>query len=203
MLLVAMPRTKEFDRDSAVKTAIAVFRANGYQGTTTDDLRHAIGIGRQSLYDTFGGKKPLYLEALRRYNDQRLALFTRLIADAPSALDGITEVLVATARETAHERSLRCLGVEAVSTFSDCDAEVSAVVNLTARAMNSLFRDVVARAKAEGKLRKSLDVDEVVRLVNCVLLGLRVAARGGAPPAELRSIAKTLVSGLCGKETAA
>jgi AcrR family transcriptional regulator len=198
-----MPRTKEFDRESAVETAIAVFRTNGYQATTTDDLRHAIGIGRQSLYDTFGGKKPLYVEALRCYNDQRLALFTRLIADAPSALDGITEVLVATARESARERSLRCLGVEAASTFSGDDAEVGAVVNATARAMKALFRDVVARAKAEGALRQSLDVDEVVRLVNCVLLGLRVAARGGAPPSELRSIAKTLVRGLCTEETVA
>ena len=198
-----MPRTKEFDRDSAVETAVAVFRTNGYQATTTDDLRHAIGIGRQSLYDTFGGKKALYVEALRCYNDQRLELFTRLIADAPSALDGITEVLVATARESAHERALRCLGVEAASTFSGDDAEVGAVVNATTRAMRALFRDVVARAKAEGTLRQSLDVDDVVRLVNCVLLGLRVAARGGAPPAELRSIAKTVVNGLCAEETAA
>ena len=198
-----MARTKEFDRDSAVETAIAVFRTNGYQGTTTDDLRHAIGIGRQSLYDTFGGKKALYVEALQCYNDRRLDLFTRLIADAPSALDGITEVLVATARESAHERTLRCLGVEAASTFSDDDADVGAVVKATTREMRALFRDVVARAKAEGALRQSLDVDDVVRLVNCVLLGLRVAARGGAPPAELRSIAKTLVNGLCSKEIAA
>ena len=40
-----MARTKEFDPDEAVNAATAVFRANGYDATTTDDLRFASRMG--------------------------------------------------------------------------------------------------------------------------------------------------------------
>ena len=59
-----MARHKEFDRDTALESALATFRKNGFGATTTDDLRLAMGIGRQSFYDTFKGKREIYLEAL-------------------------------------------------------------------------------------------------------------------------------------------
>ena len=54
-----MSRPKEFDRADALEAAKVVFWKKGYDATTTDDLRHAMSIGRQSLYDSFGGKRPL------------------------------------------------------------------------------------------------------------------------------------------------
>jgi TetR/AcrR family transcriptional regulator, transcriptional repressor for nem operon len=62
-----MSRPKEFDRAEALAAARVLFWKKGYEATTTDDLRHAMNIGRQSLYDSFGGKRPLYLEVLQRY----------------------------------------------------------------------------------------------------------------------------------------
>ena len=66
-----MARPKEFDRDEALTTALGVFRKKGFSATSTDDLRFAMGIGRLSFYDTFTGKKEVYLEALRKYNSDR------------------------------------------------------------------------------------------------------------------------------------
>jgi AcrR family transcriptional regulator len=39
-------------------------RDHGYEGTSTDTLLKAMGISRQSVYDTFGDKWQLYQEAL-------------------------------------------------------------------------------------------------------------------------------------------
>jgi TetR/AcrR family transcriptional repressor of nem operon len=52
-----------------------VFQRQGFGATTTDDLRHAIGIGRQSFYDAFKGKEEIYLEALQIYAADRFAIF--------------------------------------------------------------------------------------------------------------------------------
>jgi TetR/AcrR family transcriptional regulator, transcriptional repressor for nem operon len=191
-----MARTKEFDPDEAVNAATAVFRANGYDATTTDDLRFAMGIGRQSLYDTFGGKKQLFLAALRRYNAERTNGFERLVDAAPTALDGIAEILVATAREDPQERRLRCLGVDAACTFSSNDADVAAILKESTATLDRVLKRSLERAKTDGALRTSVRVGDAVLLVRCALSGLRVAARGGAPPAELRRIALTLVNGL-------
>ena len=66
-MLIAMTRPKAFDRDRALTRALELFQAKGYEATSIQDLVLAMGIGRQSLYDTFGDKEALYREALLRY----------------------------------------------------------------------------------------------------------------------------------------
>jgi AcrR family transcriptional regulator len=68
-----MARPKEFERDTALDDAIAIFCDHGYEGTSTEVLLGKMGIGRQSLYDTFGDKRRLYLEALQRYAEGNVA----------------------------------------------------------------------------------------------------------------------------------
>ncbi|MFE0778507.1 TetR/AcrR family transcriptional regulator, partial [Streptomyces sp. NPDC058861] len=70
-----MARTKEFDPDAALRAALELFWARGYEATTMADLVEHLGVGRASLYATFGNKHELYLKALDRYteaNDPRL-----------------------------------------------------------------------------------------------------------------------------------
>src|ERR1043166_8391314 len=64
-----MARHKEFDRDEALHKAMEVFWARGYEATSMQNLVEHMGISRQSLYDTFGDKHSLYLEALDRYQE--------------------------------------------------------------------------------------------------------------------------------------
>src|ERR1700674_2814563 len=62
-----MARHKEFDREEALQKAMEVFWARGYEAASIQDLVRHMGINRQSLYDTFGDKHALYLQALDRY----------------------------------------------------------------------------------------------------------------------------------------
>ena len=64
-----MARHKEFERDEALRKAMEVFWARGYGATSMQNLVEHMGINRQSLYDTFGDKHSLYLEALDRYQE--------------------------------------------------------------------------------------------------------------------------------------
>src|SRR5215469_14540732 len=122
-----MARPKEFDRDEALKAALAVFRKHGFSATSTDDLRCAMGIGRQSLYDTFKGKKELYLEALRKYNSDRVYGYYEIFRKAESPLQAIEDMLLSVAFETPTERRLACLGVASICEFGTTDADVSSI----------------------------------------------------------------------------
>ena len=62
-----MARTKEFDPDAALRAALELFWERGYEATSMADLVERLGIGRASLYATFGGKHELYLKALNLY----------------------------------------------------------------------------------------------------------------------------------------
>src|SRR6202521_698674 len=104
-----MARPKEFDRDKAVESALATFRKNGLGATTTDDLRLAMGIGRQSFYDTFKGKREIYLEALRKYNSDRVLGYFEIFRKSGSPLKALEGMLTSIALEHPQERTFACL----------------------------------------------------------------------------------------------
>src|SRR5881398_4152423 len=64
-----MARQKEFDPEEVLHRAMEVFSACGYEGTSIQGLVKHMGINRQSIYDTFGDKHSLFLQALDRYRE--------------------------------------------------------------------------------------------------------------------------------------
>ena len=191
-----MGRPKKFDRDEALNAAKALFWKKGYDATTTDDLRHAMGIGRQSLYGSFGGKRPLYLEVLRRYNAESIiGQITRLRA-AASPLAGIRDLLLAFANDTVERRKLGCMGIAAICTFGSDDTDVSAISHASGAVLKSTLEEVLAKAKRLGETRPSLDVRATAHFIQATVIGIKVSARGGANSKILRSIALTALEGL-------
>src|SRR5215216_453473 len=79
-----MARPKSFDDAAVLDRALQLFRQRGFEGTSMSDLEAHLDLGRQSLYNTFGDKRELYLKALDRY--QRRVSDTMLAAlEAPDA----------------------------------------------------------------------------------------------------------------------
>lgn len=62
-----MGRPKEFDRDEVLGRAMNAFWRSSYEATSVQDLVDEMGIGRASLYDTFGSKRQLFLDTLRSF----------------------------------------------------------------------------------------------------------------------------------------
>jgi TetR/AcrR family transcriptional repressor of nem operon len=52
-----MAGVKQFDRNQVLDRAMAAFWTRRYEATSIDDLVEATGIGRGSLYGTFGDKR--------------------------------------------------------------------------------------------------------------------------------------------------
>ena len=80
-----MVRTKQFDKHTALDEAMELFWQRGYHATSIQDLVDHLGVNRQSLYDTYGGKEQLFLAALGRYREIQAAPVRRLLErDAPA-----------------------------------------------------------------------------------------------------------------------
>lgn len=109
-----MARPKEFDRDTALLRAIGIFSQHGYEGTSTAALVEAMGIGRQSLYATFGDKWTLYLEAVARYTADSIGAQVRTLNAGRTALDGIKAHLGHIVDQAIADPSPSCLGVSAI-----------------------------------------------------------------------------------------
>ena len=66
--MARLGRPRSFDRDEALRQAMDVFWALGYEGATLSDLQVAMGgITAPSLYAAFGSKEELFREVVALY----------------------------------------------------------------------------------------------------------------------------------------
>src|ERR1700753_4315620 len=62
-----MAGRKQFDVDEALRRAMLVFWRWGYSEASIERLTEGTGLGRGSLYGTFGDKSTLFRRSLQRY----------------------------------------------------------------------------------------------------------------------------------------
>jgi len=68
-VVMAKGRPRAFDKGQALDTALKLFWAHGYEGTSVSMLASAIGINVPSLYAAFGNKEALFMAAVDRYGE--------------------------------------------------------------------------------------------------------------------------------------
>jgi AcrR family transcriptional regulator len=191
-----MARPREFERDEALVKATAVFWDKGYAATSTGDLLKAMGIGRQSLYNAFGDKRRLYLEALERYQADSTASHLRRLDDPISPLEGLKALLVGLIPKDDRLRAMGCLGVGALGEFGISDAEL---VALRAKAGPLMLRRLVARIRegqGSGEIDPDMDPEAAAQNVQLSMQALQLGARAGASWEDLRDQALFIVNRL-------
>ncbi|QRM44275.1 TetR/AcrR family transcriptional regulator [Rhizobium sp. BG4] len=191
-----MARHKEFDRDKALGAAIGIFSQHGYEGSSTDALLTAMKISRQSMYDTFGDKRSLYLEALKRYNTDSVSRIIDDMKGNGSALDALEAALVAFASRPTAEASLGCMGVSAVCEFGRTDNDVATLTDSASATLGRAITRLIEGGLASGEISAEIDPDAAVQFLGATLSGMKVSARNGATPDILRTIARLAIRSL-------
>ena len=191
-----MARPKEFDRDAAVDRAMSVFWLKGYAATSTDDLLQAMKIGRQSMYDTFGDKRRLYVEALERYQRQGVAAHINRLRSTASPLAGIEALLVGVTPSDRATREKGCMGVGSICEFGNADAELAKLRIKSGGALHKALVERLQDALAIGDIGETVDIEHAARFVETMMLGVQVAAKAGASAQALRNTAAFAVAGL-------
>jgi AcrR family transcriptional regulator len=175
---------------------MSVFWLKGYAATSTDDLLQAMNIGRQSMYDTFGDKRRLYVEALERYQLRSVSGHINRLRSSASPLAGIEALLIGVIPLDRAAREKGCMGVGSISEFGNTDAELA---KLRAKSGGMLHQVLVERlrdALAAGEIGKTVDIEAAARFLETMMLGVQVAAKAGASAQALRNIAAFAVAGL-------
>ena len=191
-----MARPKEFDRDTALQQAVDVFCDHGYDGTSTEELLRAMDISRQSLYDTFGDKRQLYLQALQQYVADSVGEQIRALNSSPSSLKGVEAVLQAFVAKAGGVEAPGCLGIGATCEFGVSDREVTALISTADKALQSSLERRIDEGKDAGEIGADIDARAAAQFIKATFAGIKVAARGGAPADTLRDIARMAVRSL-------
>ncbi len=183
-----MPRHKEFDQEKALRDAIAAFSQRGFAATSTDDLMAAMNIGRQSMYDTFGDKRALFLKALEFYSRENIGEIVAELRKPSSPLVNIRNVLLQFTERKDLSPPYGCMGVNAICEFGLTDQEVLAAMQNAARLERQALLETLRRAKKEGELSADADIASLADFIDVTLSGVRVAANGGMSRAALKRI---------------
>ena len=193
-----MPRTgrpRQFDREEALDTAMALFWRQGYETTSLDQLKAAMGgLSSASLYGTFGSKEALYREALARYLATHGQAVAPLYDEALPPREALEQALRASARlqTDGGARPTGCMVVLSAANGSPANASLQALVAAERGRNRDAVAACVRRAVASGELRSDTDAAGLAALADALLVGMSVQARDGVS----RTIVDAAISNL-------
>jgi TetR/AcrR family transcriptional repressor of nem operon len=181
-----MPRPKTFDPDHVLDAAIELFRAQGYRGTSFDDLVKATGVARYGLYTTYGDKRDLFLASLKRYPqrmERNVLGRLRESTDGKQALRRHFERLVETVAAGDRRGCLICnTAIEPIMS----DRAVAGAVRRGFERMESAYGACIDVAQSKGELDVKIDSGALADYFVSIHRNVVSMARAGYPVARIR-----------------
>lgn len=177
MARTGRPRT--FDREQALDAAMRLFWAQGYEPTSLNQLKAAMGdISPASFYAAFGSKESLFDEVVRRYQSSYGQVTASLKDENLPPREAIENALRRSARmQTDRTHPAGCLIILGAS---NCSAENRHVENalVADRAQNRAHIEAcIKRAMNNGELSHNTNVLGLATLFHTFLMGITFEAR--------------------------
>jgi len=192
---VQMARPKEFDRDEALQKAMEVFWSRGYEAASINDLVKHMGINRQSLYDTFGDKHALYLQALDRYREVEGRKMFELLEQPGSIKKALRQLFQGVVEGAFCDGQRRgCFMGNAMSELAGrCKETAAKTCGNMMVAEEALYRALL-RGKKGGEIKGGRDLRAVARFLYSSLQGLQLMAKATQDRKTLEDIVKVTLS---------
>ncbi len=186
-----MPWEKQFDVEKALERAQDTFWEQGYEATSMDCLLKRMGINRGSFYDTFGSKRDVLIQALRRYYwRDRVSYFRELTRGKPPRRAVAAVFHSMTDLSSGPQARRGCFLVNSALEIAPKDREVARIVRDGFADIEKFFSELVRQGQKTGEIRKNRNALEMGRALMNHLLGLMVLVRSRAPRAVLDSVVK-------------
>lgn len=168
-----------------------VFWTKGFTGASLNDLTEAMRITRPSLYAVFGSKEELFFKALDLYQSLRMEYIVGALA-VPTAR-GVFEAMLRDAlrHQLAEGQPRGCLIVlNAMQAGEEAESIRSEVLRRMALG-HDLLVERFERAKVEGDLLPTVNVDGLARFVQSLVHGVITQGAAGASESELRALVES------------
>ncbi len=190
-----MARPKEFDREETLRKAMEVFWARGYEGTSVQALVEHMGINRQSIYDTFGDKHALYLQALDRYCQVESRKAIQLLETSSSAKKALRKLFAHVVEGALSDKQRRgCFAGNAMSELAGRCKATAARTGSNMAMMEGAFYRALVRAKRTGELKTLSEPRAVARFLYSSLQGLVLMSKATQDRKILEDVVKITLS---------
>jgi AcrR family transcriptional regulator len=182
-------------RRRIVELAAPVFNRQGYVGASMRDLIDATGLEKGGIYNHFGSKEQLALEAY----DHAMSLVTDALArsqdgatDAPDRLERMIRAFARSARRPALPGGCPIMNtaIEADDTHPELRDRARVSMTLWHRLVGRIVKD----GKAEGTLRADIDPYALASTITAALEGALMLSRLYNDPTRMDHVVTHLVA---------
>jgi len=163
-----MARPIEFCRVQALQAAIDVFWSKGYEAASLEDLVTAMAIGRQSLYNTYGDKRGLFLQAVVAQIDSFTDGMARHFTGEPPVKKLFSAWFNGLSQRGEKQKRRGCLLINSSMELAGRDQEVADLMVRFQRKQEDIFYQALQRGIERNELPKDFDARTIARyLVGC------------------------------------
>ena len=191
-----MARKKGFDPHKALRAAVDVFWDSGYEKTSVDDLKEKMGVGRQSLYDTFGNKRSLYLQALDEYRIMTQADAKKLFDSGLGVRECFRTILFGIAGESRAKLERGCMMINANVERARTDKALSELIKRNATEVREIFSTALRSGQRVGEIPPEKDPAALATFMFSTVHGMRHLGRTTGDRATLEQIATVALGAL-------
>ena len=191
-----MGRTKQFDKQAALDDAMRVFWTKGFHGTSMQDLVDNLGVNRQSLYDTFGGKHELFEAALERYRSLQALPMRRALEQDGSVGEVLREFFQGLINALLDSDGKGCFMVNSTTELASQDKAVFGTCSANARQLEAAFTGLMVRAQQSGEIPAERSAVQLARFLLSTMNGLSVTAKATRDRKILNDVVEVALSAL-------
>ncbi|KKL54187.1 hypothetical protein LCGC14_2267910 [marine sediment metagenome] len=184
-----MPRKKTFIPEQALDKAMYIFWEKGFDNTSLPDLLTTMGISRQSMYDTFGDKRKLFIQVMDRYEDNMKEAMAQLLTSHDTSLDAIKGHFRSTlATINLQPKRKACLMANTAMELAFKDEVIISKVKNYMEMYMKAFLHALAVAQKNNEISKSVNIEALAKYLTTNLHGLGIMAKCGATEDDLNDI---------------
>lgn len=185
-------RPRAFDRRHVLEQAMNVFWSRGYEGASLTALTQAMEINPPSLYAAFKNKEGLFREALEHYLTHHGAYRYHVLAEAPTACEGVELLLKETVtRFYSRYPSRGCLVVLAALSGTPESQLIQDELSAQRRETHRLIETRISQGLLDGDVPVGTSVETLSGFYTTVMFGLSVQAKDQVPYEQMIAFVET------------
>jgi TetR/AcrR family transcriptional repressor of nem operon len=170
-----------------------LFWRKGYAATSIEDLVDALHLSRSSLYDTFGDKRKLFLDALNLYTNRVLERLAGVLKNSPSPMAGIRVLFDDLSASAGSESgAMGCFVVNSVAELVPYDPDVTAITTTYA----TTFQKLLTEALSQDQVTRTQTSEQLAAYLFNTVQGLRILIKSGAKREQIQAIIAIVLNSL-------
>jgi len=158
------------------------FWAKGYEATSMADLCCCTGLHKGSLYQAFGDKHTLFMDALKHYANSEFHETLAVVKESNSPLENLRAVANRVCEDATSEKG--CMMINAMVELAPHDPAVKAALQGFGELRMRTITGMIAEAQAAGEMSVKTEPQKLTRQLMMTMAGGAAMVKGLLAPED-------------------